>query len=58
MSSINTAAMKVKDLVPSKTIAKPLKKKAKLRSPDANTEDPVKRFAAERRAIKRVKNNG
>ena len=45
--------MKVKDIV-----ATPVKKTAKLRSPDANTEDPVKRFAAERKAIARVKNGG
>lgn len=43
--------------MPPATVAKPLKKKAKLRTPDSNTEDPVKRFAAERRAIKRVKGN-
>ena len=51
--TINIVTMKVKDIV-----AKPVKKKAKLRSPDANTEDPVKRFAAERKAIARVKNGG
>ncbi len=45
--------MKVKDI-----IAKPVKKKAKLRSPDNHTENPTQRFAAERKAVQRVKNSG
>lgn len=41
--------MKLVDIVP---------KQSKLRKPDPHTEDPRKRFPAERKAIKRVKDAG